>query len=546
MAEHSDDRTFPTLTAAEVALVRPLADEVALADGAFVFRAGDATLDLFVVVAGEIEIRNPAAGGAFVAAHGPGEFAGDIDLLTGRPVVVDAVATGDTRLLRVPHAKLRVLLNRVPSFGEKLIVAFTRRREELARTGKLGLKVIGAGHCKGTNLVREFLYKNFVPHTWLDAETPDGAAAVAAHGPDCPVPVVECGGGRVLKNPSLRALAEASGVWRPCPNAAVDLAVVGAGPAGIAAAVYAASEGLSTLLLDRLGPGGQAGGSSKIENFIGFPAGLSGADLATRGVLQLLKFGGRLAAPVAVERIEPDGDRSVLHLDCGAAIRARVVLIATGVRWRKLPADGAARFEGAGVHYVCTAVEAVLYDSRDVAVVGGGNSAGQAAMHLAECCRTRTVHVLVRGRLGAGMSEYLVSRLRGTPNVRVHEEAEVAAVLGDRYPDAIEVAHKGGTGRERLACAGVFVFIGADPATDRLPDAILRDDDGYLLTGTEVVRSGRWPRADRDPCPLETTVPGVLAAGDVRSGSTKRVGFAVGDGSLAVTCAHRLLAEGKP
>lgn len=543
MTAHHDDRTFPTLTPAEVEHIRLLSKTVDLADGLPVFRAGDAALDLLVVLAGKVEIRNPADGGAIVASHGPGEFAGDIDLLTGRPVIVDAVAKGGTRLLRVPHARIRELLNRVPSFGEKLIVAFTRRRDILSQSGRLGLTVLGAGHCKDTNLVREFLYKNFVPHTWMDAESPAGAEALQSHGPRCPTPVVDCGGGRVLKNPSLRELAHAAGVWRECPVEVVDLAVVGAGPAGIAAAVYAASEGLSTLLLDRLGPGGQAGGSSKIENFIGFPAGLSGAELATRGVLQMLKFGARMAAPVAVERVDAEpGEPLDLHLDCGAVVRAKVVLAATGVRWRKLPAVNAARFEGAGVHYVCTAVEAVLYDSRDVAVVGGGNSAGQAAMHLAECCRTRRVYLLVRNRLGPGMSEYLVRRLRGAANVTVHEGTEIAGLEGGGHLEAAVLKRDGPGEPERLPLAGVFVFIGADPAVGWLPPAVARDDLGYVLTGSDAARTGRWPLPGRDPCPLETTVPGLLAAGDLRAGSTKRVGFAVGDGSLAVTCAHRLLA----
>ena len=539
MKNTPDTSTFPSLATAEIEFLRPLAEPCRFEDGATVFRAGDAQLDLFVVEVGAIEIRNPADDDAL-------EFAGDIDLLTGRPVVVDAVARGRTQLLRVPHAKLRALLNRVPSFGEKLIVAFTRRREALAAGGKLGLTVVGAGHCKDTNLVREFLYKNFVPFTWADTDTPAGRAALAAYGPGCPTPVVECGG-RVLKNPTLRALAGCAGVWRACPTEEVDLAVVGAGPAGIAAAVYAASEGLSTLLLDRLGPGGQAGGSSKIENFIGFPAGLSGAELATRGVIQMLKFGARMAAPVCVERVESPADPAaprLLHLDCGSVVRARVVLVATGVRWRRLPAEGAARFEGAGVHYVCTAVEAVLYDGCDVAVVGGGNSAGQAAMHLAECCRTRRVHLLVRGRLGAGMSDYLASRLRAAPNVTVHEGTQITEVEGRDRIEAVRLARDGGReGGERLPCGAVFVFIGADPAAEWLPAEVARDGLGYLLTGADAARSGRWPLADRGPCPLETTLPGVLAAGDVRAGSTKRVGFAVGDGSLAVTCTHTLLAS---
>jgi thioredoxin reductase (NADPH) len=547
MSQDVDQSAFPRLTPAELHLLKPLAVEKEYANGEVVFRAGTAELALFVVEDGGIEIRNPADGGAVITTHHAGGFAGDIDLLTGRPVIVSGYARGRTRVLCVPNEKIRALLNRVPSFGEKLIVALTRRRELLSRAGKLGITVVGAGYCKDTNLVREFLHKNFVPFVWLDSETAAGRAVLAAHAPGCPKPVVDCDSGKVLFNPTLRALAECAGIWQMCPGDQVDLAVVGGGPAGIAAAVYAASEGLSTLLLDRLGPGGQAGGSSKIENFIGFPAGLSGTELATRGVLQMLKFGARMVAPVAVERVEAPADPRaprLLHLDCGTTVRARVVLAATGVGWRRLPAAGAERFESAGVHYVCTGVEAVLYDQCDVVVVGGGNSAGQAAMHLAGCCPTRQVHLVVRRPLGSAMSEYLVSRVRETTNVTVHEGTEVVEIEGAHQLKGVVLERQAGGTRARLRCSGVFVFIGADPAAGWLPPDVARDEHGYVLTGSDALRSGRWPLPGRDPCPLETTVPGVLAAGDVRAGSTKRVGFAVGDGSLAVTCTHHLLSLG--
>jgi thioredoxin reductase (NADPH) len=367
-------------------------------------------------------------------------------------------------------------------------------------------------------------------------------------------PVIEFGNGRRLINPTLRELALGAGVWRDCPPDVVDLVIVGAGPAGIAAAVYAASEGVSTVVLDRLGPGGQAGASSRIENFIGFPNGLSGNELATRGVLQMLKFGARMVAPVVVDRIDsaggPDGFHT-LHLDCGTQLRTRTILAATGVSWRQLDVDGAGRFESAGVHHACTTVEAALYDNQDVAVVGAGNSAGQAAMFLAECCRTRTVHLLVRRRLGKDMSDYLVGRIHSAPNILVHEGVEVASVHGERRlegltlrafnPNPDESANHR-NGNETLPVSAAFVFIGAEPGAEWLPDAVARDPLGYVLTGVDAIKSGRWPLTTREPCPLETTVPGILAAGDIRSGSTKRVGFAVGDGSLAVTCVHKLTA----
>ncbi len=534
----------PTLAAREIALIKPLATVCEFADGEIIFRAGQAEIDLFIVETGAIEIQNPIDGHRLIVTHGAGQFSGDIDLLTGRPVIVTAVARGATRLLRVPNSHIRGLLNRVPSFGEKLIVALTRRRELLSQLGNLGLRIVGPGRCRDTNTVREFLYKNFVPFTWYDPETDEGQRVLKALGSPRKSPVIECGNGHVLVNPTLRELATEAGIWRHCPSQEIDLAIVGAGPAGIAAAVYAASEGLSTLILDRLGPGGQAGGSSRIENFIGFPAGLSGADLATRGVLQMLKFGARMVAPVMVEKLDPApsvGQMHVLHLDCGAAIRCRVVLLTLGVRLRQLEAMGADQYAGAGIYYACTTVEADLYDRADVAVVGGGNSAGQAAMFLAECCPSRKVHLLVRRTLGSGMSEYLSQRIQATANIVVHEQTEIEAIYGHRHVEEIEIK-TGAAEKQRLACSAVFVFIGAEPSAQWLPAEIARDANGFLLTGTDVVRSGLWPRTDRDPCPLETTVPGVLAAGDIRSGSTKRVGFAVGDGSLAVTCAHRLLS----
>jgi thioredoxin reductase (NADPH) len=541
----TEETAFPRLTSAELAHVRSLAEVRDYADGEIVYRAGQPDVDLHVVESGQIEVRSPTDGERLIAVHEPGHFSGDIDVLTGRPVIVTGVAKGPTRLLCVLSGRLRSLLNRVPSLGEKLIVAFMRRRELLAQMGGLGLHVFGPGRCHATSTVREFLYKNFVPFTWFDTETEAGRRALAALGSQRTPPVIECGNGHVLASPSLQELAIEAGIWRHVPTQEVDFAIVGAGPAGLTAAVYASSEGLSTLLLDRLGPGGQAGASSRIENFIGFPAGLSGADLATRGVLQMLKFGARMVAPVAVQKLVPArsvGGRHVLQLDCGSEIHCRVLLLALGVRWRRLEAEGADRFAGAGIFYACTGVEADLFDKQDVAVVGGGNSAGQAVMFLSECCPTRTVHLFVRGTLGPSMSEYLAERIRVAPNVVVHERAEIEALYGGQHLEAVRVRRNATGTATQLPCAAVFVFIGAEPAAKWLPAEIARDAKGFLLTGADVVGSGLWPRSDREPCPLETSVPGVLAAGDIRAGSVKRVGFAVGDGSLAVACAHRIIS----
>jgi thioredoxin reductase (NADPH) len=544
---------FPHLSADDLAQLRPFGSSRWYENGETIFRAGTESLDLCVVESGAMEILNPVQDNRSITTHGPGQFSGDIDLLTGRPPIVTAVARGRTHLTRVPGARFREVLNKLPHLGEIFLAAVQDRRRLLLETGALGLRVVGPGKCRDTTRVREFLFKNFVPFVWYDSASTEGKRLMASWGMPPRSPVIEFGDGTRLINPSLRDVATAAGVWQDCPVDDVDLAIVGAGPAGIAAAVYAASEGVSTIVLDSLGPGGQAAASSKIENFIGFPNGLSGNDLAMRGVLQMLKFGAKMVAPVAVESIVPaatPNDFHTLYLDCGAKLRARTVLAATGVRWRRLDVEGAERFESAGIHHACTSVEAMLYDSQDVVVVGAGNSAGQAAMYLAECCRTRTVHMLVRRRLGPDMSNYLVGRIAATPNIQVHEGVRIAAVHGERrmesislgpYPQSSEAAMPS-EDLDTLPAAAVFVFIGAEPGGSWLPESVARDNLGYVLTGVDAIKSGHWPLTDREPCPLETTVPGILAAGDIRAGSTKRVGFAVGDGSLAVTCVHKLTA----
>lgn len=544
---------FPHLDEHDLAILRSLSDTASFADGQVIFHAGDVDLDLFVVETGGIRILNPADENRHIVTHGPGQFAGDIDLLTHRPVIVTGVACGQTQLLRVPTTRLHEILSRVPNLAEKLLNAIQERRRLLMATGVVGLKIVGPGKCRDTMLVREFLFKNFVPFTWYDSASDLGKKQLNAWGLPKKLPVIECSNGQLLMNPKLRELSQCIGVWRHCPTKETDLVIVGAGPAGMTAAVYGASEGLSTVVLDILGPGGQAAGSSKIENFIGFPSGLSGTELATRSVLQMLKFGAKMVAPVSVERIEPAAnpdDFHALHLDCGNILLARTVLLAMGVHWRKLEASGAERFESAGIHYACTTVEAILYDKQDVAVVGAGNSAGQAAMFLANCCHERTVHLLVRKQLRNNMSEYLVDRIRAASNIVLHEGVEITAVHGEQRLESITLSRFNPNSTESqeerpletVPVAAIFVFIGADPGCVWLPNTIARDSLGYIMTGVGALQSGLWPLKDREPCPLETTIPRILAAGDIRSGSTKRVGFAVGDGSLAITCVHKLVA----
>jgi thioredoxin reductase (NADPH) len=538
-----DARAFPVLDPDEMVYLRTLAVVQNLHDGQILFRAGHADIDFFVVESGQLDMLNDGDNNALIVSHKQHQFVGDIDLLTRRPVLVTARAHGPTTVLRIPGSKLRSLLNTVPRLSDKLLIAFQVRREMLSKTGTLGMTVVGPGYCSDTNNVREFLYKNFVPFIWHDTQTDPGREKMRAMNQGTKTPLIRCNDGSILVNPTLRQLAKCAGVLADCPTEEFDLAIIGSGPGGMAAAVYAASEGLRTIVIDRLGPGGQAGGSSKIENFIGFPAGLSGADLATRAVLQMMKFGATLYAPVNVQQLIPaqsDDQPHGLKLDCGSTLKAHVVLIATGVTWRRLSVPGAERFERAGIYYACTTVEVRSHEGTEVAVVGAGNSAGQAAMFLAENCASKVHMIVRRPDLDQGMSEYLAHRILSTPNIQVHFSTEITEVHGNRRIEQIDCVNKLTGENSQLPCTAIFVFIGAEPHGNWLPQTIARDDLGYLLTGAEVVKSGRWPRKDRDPCPLETTLPRILAGGDVRAGSTKRVGFAVGDGSFAVTCVHRL------
>jgi thioredoxin reductase (NADPH) len=538
MENHTNEVAFPTLTDAEVSQIKPLGEEQVVEDGTLVFRAGQPNLDLFIVLDGALEITNPGDGDRRVALHMPGHFAGDIDLLTRRPVVVNAKAVGRTRLLRVPGDKVREVLLRLPQISEKLLRAFQERRALLSTLGNIGLKLYGPAECAETNLIREFLDKNFVPFVWFKS-TADSAPE-GEHGP-----MIDCGNGVVLYAPTLQEVARCAGVWQECPVSTVDLVIIGAGPAGMSAAVYAASEGIETLVLDGLGPGGQAAASSKIENFIGFPSGLSGTELATRAVIQMLKFGAQIVAPVHVTSLElahDDHSPHMLHLDCGSVVRANNVFVASGLKWRHLDALGTDRFDNAGVYYACTTTETVMHQGQSVAVVGAGNSAGQAAMFLAEQCAT-TVHLLMRGDdLNASMSSYLVERIRATDNIEVHKNTEITDIIADDRLKGVEICGPSGE-RSTLLVNALFVFIGAEPEVDWLPKEVARDAKGYLLTGADTVMADAWPLGDRAPCSLETSVPRVFAVGDVRSGSTKRVGFAVGDGALACACLHSLRSQ---
>ena len=535
---------FPKLSPSEIGGLAGLAEVCSFEDGEAIFLAGQRGLPLYVIESGEIAIVDDSrAEPKTIVVHGPREFTGDVSLLTDRPAAISAYAKGACRAYCVSPGDLRRVIQEIPDLSDKLLDAFQTRRILLERSGFVGVRVFGHLGDPDVTVIREFFDKNKVPHTWIDADEADGQAALQSLGiePD-QLPFVACNRGTRAARPTVTRLAECLGLKRQIRTEPFDLVIVGAGPAGLAAAVYGASEGLATIVLDRFGPGGQAGTSSRIENYMGFPAGLTGADLANRGYLQALKFGAELVAPVEVRSMTSEDKMHRLDLDDGQVVRGRTVLIATGATYQRLPVAGCERWDGAGIFYSCTSVHARSCKDGRAAVVGGGNSAGQAAMFLAE--HTSGAILLLRGGdIRKSMSDYLARRIERHEKIEVVRHVEVHSVEGGRALAGLRLRDiRDGSSRD-LDCSAVFVFIGAQPRTAWLPPTIAVDPKGFILTGADAAHSDRWPLTDREPCTVETTCPGVFAAGDVRSNTTKRVAFAVGDGALAVTCAHRVLAE---
>lgn len=541
----SESLAFPTFDDEQMVFARKCGQRVEFAAGEPLIRAGQKDYPFFVFESGEVEILETDEGReTLIATHGPRAFSGDVDMLTGRSSLFSARAKSDVVAYSLPGEQLRKFMGTCPRFGEMLLNAFQTRRHNLANLPFVGVRVIGHKNTPETSQLREFLYKNHVPHTYFDAESDSGAEELEQlDAASLELPVVRCNG-QTLGNPSLLGLAKCLGIHREVDGQTFDLVIVGCGPSGLAAAVYAASEGINVLVVDSVGPGGQAGSSSKIENFIGFPSGLSGSELANRGYLQALKFGATFIAPEQVTSIETNADGiHQLNLGSGQSVAARCVLVSSGVSYRQLDLPGCEAFEGAGVYYAATSVEARVCEGSEAVVVGGGNSAGQAAMFLADSAKK--VHLLIRGdQLSKSMSAYLCNRVEHHPNIEIHKYSEVTEVCGDASVDSIRIVNNQTQVISKLDCKGLFIFIGARPHSDWLPADVLLDDKGFVLTGStffaDPVTREFW-KAERVPCDLETTRPGIMASGDVRSGTTKRCGFAVGDGSLAVACVHRYL-----
>ncbi len=540
---------FPVLSANDLAALTARGHPREVRAGEVLFAEGDRDFCFFVVLQGEIEIVEHSSGSPrTVAVHQAGEFTGDVDTLSGRSALVTGRAATDGRVLQLGTEELRRAVDELPELGETIVKAFLMRRTLLLDEGFQGVRIIGSRFSPEAHRLRDFATRNAIPFRFMDLETDEQADAILKQLgiPASATPIVMGGDGEWYSNPSLADIGVCMGLVSPMEEGHVyDLVVVGAGPAGLAASVYAASEGLEVLTADALAPGGQAGTSSRIENYLGFPAGISGADLTRNALVQAQRFGATITVPCTAKSLGIDGGERVVTLTDGTRLRTRCVLIASGVSYRKLAVPNFAEFEGAGIYYAATEMEARLCRGEEVVVVGAGNSAGQAIVYLAKYARR--VHVLLRKTdLGASMSRYLVDRVERLENVTIHRGCAVAGLEGNGQLAAVSVGN--GTKETRtLETSSLFLFIGADANTGWLRGCVELDRKGFVLTGPALpagtAESDRWRSAGRGPFLLETSLPGVFAAGDVRSGSAKRVAAAVGEGSMAVSFVHAHIAR---
>jgi thioredoxin reductase (NADPH) len=533
---------FPALAPGEVDRLRRFGTPAAWPQDALVCAAGASCTGLVLITAGTARVsRHDGLGNRVtIVEHGAGEFIGDIGQLSGRPSMVDVVAVEAVAAIDIAPAQLRALMVAEAELGARIMRALILRRANLLETGDCGPLIIADPASAAAVALQRFLAANAVPHTLLDpAANPVAQAVLAMHdATPADLPLVLCPGEHVLRNPSLRALGCCVGLMPPLPPDQVhDVLVIGAGPGGLAAAVYAASEGLSVMMLEQQAYGGQAGTSSRIENYLGFPTGISGAALAGRAFIQAQKFGAEVAVPARVCALDVAQQPPCAILDDGSHVRARAVIVASGARYRRLHLPDLDRFEGCGIHYAASPIEARLCQGEDVLLVGGGNSAGQAAVYLARYAQH--VHMVIRGAgLAASMSQYLIDRIAATPNITLHPHSEVSALEADASGAglaAVVLQSRLDGSTCRRALRHVFLMIGADPNTHWLGDcAVARDAGGFILTGRDA------PAGER--AALETSVPGVFAIGDVRAGSTKRVAAAVGEGAAVVAQVHAFLS----
>jgi thioredoxin reductase (NADPH) len=539
---------FPTLTVDQINRIRPVSKVRKVEAGDILFEPGDGDIPFFVLLSGSLEIVQPGLDAEqLIVKHQAGEFSGEITMISGRRSLVRGRVSEAGEFLEMSSDDLRTLVARDAELSEIFMRAFILRRVALINQGRGNVILMGSRHSAQTLRLREFLTRNGHPHTYVDLDTDTSAQELLDrfHVTIAEVPVVICNNRTVLRSPSIQELASCLGFnAHITPSELRDLVIVGAGPSGLAAAVYAASEGLDVLVIEADSPGGQAGSSSRIENYLGFPMGISGNELAGRAAAQAQKFGAKVLVANKVTKLNCERSPYELRVDCGQTIRARTVVIASGAAYNKPNIDNLKKFEGQGVYYGATYIEAQLCGKEDAIVVGGGNSAGQAAVYLSQTASK--VHMLVRSaRLSDTMSRYLIQRIEENPAIEMHYCTEIVGLEGDAQLEKVTWRDNKTGETSTHDIRHVFIMAGASPRTEWLKGCVLLDNKGFILTGRDLdplVHNFKWP-LPRAPQMLETSLPGVFAVGDVRSGNVKRVASAVGEGSISIYLVHRALAE---
>lgn len=551
----TESAAFVKLDDYQLSLLEPLGKRRVASRGEVVYKAGQRDVGLTVVLRGEIQVfeRRDDVEQELAVAH-ERDFIGDVAMLQGTSTLATARVTSDeAEILYVPADKLRRALAELPRVSKPIVDALIMRRRRLRRDREFaGLRVLAARGAREGHQLDDFLDKNHIPHRLIEFESDQGEAlSNRLHLSTRDLPVLITPAGAPLRRPSLREVAQVAGLLRPLAlqdetEILSDVTIVGAGPAGLGAAVYAASEGLKTVVLESYAPGGQAGSSSLIENFFGYPTGISGGDLTWLAQLQAYRFGAKFSTPSQALSLKynPEGEyRACIDIEgCPAVLRAKAVLIATGADYRRLDAENRERFEGVGVYYAATALEGQICRNETVIVAGSGNSAGQAAMFLSE--GAAKVLLAIRGDdIRKKMSDYLSRRVQAQPNIEILYRTEIRRMFGDQKLEEVELENTQTGDRRTIKTPAVFSMIGARPCTEWLPSEIERDEKGFIKTGADVAESAAWRANKRRPAPLETSLPGIFAAGDVRSGSVKRCAAAVGEGGMAVAGIHISLAS---
>ncbi|UJH66053.1 FAD-dependent oxidoreductase [Allomuricauda sp. SCSIO 65647] len=540
------DPRFPELTARQIAILKNYGEIESYPEPARIFTLGDLQYDFFVVMAGEVSIEDPYNDDNVIVVHKKNEFTGDSGMLSNRGAQFHAVARPNTCVLRIKPKRLKEAIAKYSDISDVLLNAFLQRQETVLSEFVGGIRLVGSGTSKETYAIRDFMEKNHIWYNFLDVDSSTEARELLNNFglSKNDLPILINSDAKVCQNPSLDELARYAGVLMDFEDEVFDLLVIGAGPAGLAASVYAASEGLSVVTIDSKAPGGQAGKSSKIENYLGFPTGISGNDLANRAYVQAQKFGCNISIPHKAENIEFTGNHFIVTATNDKTIKTKAVMAATGANYRQLPIENIEKYEGSGVYYSATGMNASACKDELVGVVGGGNSAGQAALFLAD--HAKEVHVILRGgNLGAKMSDYLVQRIEAAENIYVHLFTEVKELHGQYHLESVVLA--GGKGETtKKSITNLFTFIGAKPCTDWLKGLVATDERGFICTGPGIKEEDLHQCSifrKRKPQSLETSMPGFFAVGDVRKGSVKRVASAVGEGSMAVSQVHQFLAD---